>query len=199
MFKVYGFRFSGNNYKVKLVMHRLGLQYEWSDVNIRAGEQNDPAFRAKNPQGKTPVLELPDGTLLTESNAILHYLADGTPLLPDERLARAQVLRWMFFEQASVFPNLAYARVIVQVAGKPDDRLDELKTLQQRGYPALDVMEGHLDGRTFFVDERYTLADIALFAYTSVGEEGEYDMSKYPRINAWLDRVRQQDGFVAMG
>jgi glutathione S-transferase len=150
----------------------------------------------RNPNGRIPTLQLDDGAHLAESNAILYYLADATPLLPIERLGRAQVLQWMFFEQYSHEPNVAVARFILQFLKTPDDpRLPEKIA---GSYRALDVMEAHLATRAYFVGERYTVADIALYAYTHVAGEANLDLVRYPAIRAWLERVRTQPRHIDM-
>ncbi len=163
---------------------------------MMAGATRTDAFRKLNPNGKPPVLVIDNDTTLSESDAIICYLADGTPLLPADRLERAQVLQWMFFEQYSHEPYVAVARFIRQFLKKHDDpRLPEKTT---GSYRALDVMEQHLATRTFFVGERYTVADIALYAYTHVADEAGLDLANYPAIRAWLDRVHAQPRHVDM-
>ena len=195
-YQVHGVSASGNCYKVRLALEQLNLPYVWHEVDMMNGATHTDAFRKLNPNGKVPVLQIDDTTCLAESDAILCYLAEGTPLLPADRLARAQVLQWMFFEQYSHEPNVAVARFILQFLKRADDpRLPE-KTAGS--YRALDVMESHLATRTFFVGERYTVADIALYAYTHVADEANLDLSRYPAIRAWLGRVREQPRHVEM-
>ncbi|SAL67198.1 glutathione S-transferase [Caballeronia choica] len=195
-YQVHGVSASGNCYKVRLALEQLNLPYVWHEVDMMNGATHTDAFRKLNPNGKVPVLQIDDTTCLAESDAILCYLAEGTPLLPADRLARAQVLQWMFFEQYSHEPNVAVARFILQFLKQADDpRLPE-KTAGS--YRALDVMESHLATRTFFVGERYTVADIALYAYTHVADEANLDLSRYPAIRAWLARVREQPRHVEM-
>jgi glutathione S-transferase len=195
-YQVHGVSASGNCYKVRLALEQLNLPYVWHEVDMMNGATHTDAFRKLNPNGKVPVLQIDDTTCLAESDAILCYLAEGTPLLPADRLARAQVLQWMFFEQYSHEPNVAVARFILQFLKQADDpRLPE-KTAGS--YRALDVMESHLAARTFFVGERYTVADIALYAYTHVADEANLDLSRYPAIRAWLARVREQPRHVEM-
>jgi glutathione S-transferase len=199
MLKVYGDRLSGNCYKVELLLNLLGMPYEWVPVNILRKENRSPEFLDKNPGGKIPLLETDTGTCLPESNAILHYLAEGTAFLPSDRLARAQVLRWLFFEQYSHEPYIAVARFIVRYLGRPAEQEARLQAKMQPGHAALDLMERHLQSRTFFVDEHYTIADIALYAYTHVAEEGGFELAPYPNIQRWLARVAAQPGHVVMG
>jgi len=189
---------SGNGYKVRLLLAQLGIPYERVEVDILRGESRTPEFLARNPNGRIPVLELDSGDHLAESNAILCYLADGTRFLPAERLARARVLSWMFFEQYSHEPNIATVRFWLQHLGLDEQRRRELPRKRDAGYAALGVMEGHLARRPFFVAEAYSVADVALYAYTHVAEEGGFDLGKFPAIRAWLDRVREQPGHVAI-
>lgn len=145
-----------------------------------------------------PLLELPDGEFLPESNAIMHYLADGSPLLPDDRLARAQVLQWLFFEQYSHEPYIAVARYIVRYLGRDGQYASKLQEKMAPGHAALGVMERHLSDRQFFVSERYTIADIGLYAYTHVAHEGDFDLTPYPAIRRWLKRVAAQPGYLGI-
>ena len=194
--RLYDFLSSGNGYKVRLALHQLGIPFTRVELDIVAGETRTPDFLAKNPNGRIPTLELPDGTFLAESNAILFYLADGTPLLPDDRLARAQVLQWMFFEQYSHEPNIATSRYWLHHLELTPERRAALAEKKRLGDAALGVMETHLARRTFFVGERYTIADIALYAYTHVADEGGFDLEPFPAVRAWLARVAGQPGHV---
>jgi len=196
--KVYGDLQSGNCYKVKLLLCQLGLPHEWKHVDILNKETRTPTFLAKNLNGKIPLLEIEEGMYLPESNAILHYLADRTPFLPAERLLRAQVLQWQFFEQYSHEPHIAGARYIIRYLGRPGDYEAKLQEKMAPGYAALEVMEKHLTGRRFFVGEQYTIADIALYGYTHVAHEGGFELSRFPSVNAWLERVSRQPGHVTM-
>jgi glutathione S-transferase len=188
---------SGNGFKVRLLLAQLGIPFERIEYDIDRAETRTPAFLAKNPNGRVPTLELEDGTFLPESNAILWYLAEGTPFLPEGRRERAEVLQWMFFEQYSHEPNIATVRfwIMHQVAPTP---LIELSTPAKRkqGEAALGVMETHLATHRFFVADRYTIADIALYAYTHVAGEGGFDLQPYPHVRAWLDRVAAQPGYI---
>ena len=198
MLKVYGDYNSGNCYKIKLMLHLLGLEYEWQSVDILNGETETPAFLAKNPNGKVPVLELDDGTCLWESNAILNYLADGSEFLPTEPRLRTQVLQWQFFEQYSHEPYVAVARFIQFYLGLPQERLEEYRKLQKRGYKALDVMEQQLARTPYLVGEHYSIADVTLYAYTHVAHQGGFDLAGYPSIQAWLQRVASHPRHVTM-
>jgi glutathione S-transferase len=194
--KLYDFLSSGNGYKVRLLLHQLGIPFERIEVDITQGATRTPDFLAKNPNGRIPTLELDDGTFLAESNAILWYLAEGTPFVPPDRLGRAQALQWMFFEQYSHEPYVAVARAWLHLFGLDDERRRQLPQKQKLGYDALDVMEGHLATRTFFVGERYSVADVALYAYTHVAHEGGFVLARFAAVRAWLERVRAQPRHV---
>jgi glutathione S-transferase len=183
---------SGNGYKVRLLLAQLGQRYDWTHVDLDTGKSRTPEFLKRNPNGRIPTLELDDGTNLAESNAILWYLAEGTPFAPTDKLGRAQALQWMFFEQYSHEPYVATPRHIVRHMPPDSPRRAELPDRLERGRAALAVMETHLEGRQFFVGKRYSIADIALYAYTHVAHEGGHDLSPYPHVNAWLKRVAAQ-------
>jgi glutathione S-transferase len=188
---------SGNGFKVRLLLAQLGIPFERIEYDLDKAETRTPAFLAKNPNGRVPTLELEDGSFLPESNAILWYLAEGTPFLPEGRRERAEVLQWMFFEQYSHEPNIATVRFWIthQVAMTPLIELS-IPAKRKNGEAALAVMEQHLAKRRFFVGERYAIADIALYAYTHVAGEGGFDLQPYPHVRAWLDRVAAQPGYI---
>ena len=198
MLKVYGDYRSGNCYKVKLMLHLLGREYQWLPIDILKGETQTAEFLAKNPNGKIPVLELEDGTFLWESNAILNFLADGSAFIPSEPRLRTQMLQWQFFEQYSHEPYVAVARFIQLYQGMPEARREEYEVCHVRGHKAFRVMEQQLQRTPYLVGEQYTLADIALYAYTHVAHEGGFDLSGYPAINAWLARVASHPRHVTM-
>ncbi|MBC3955467.1 MULTISPECIES: glutathione S-transferase family protein [Pseudomonas] len=198
MYKVYGDYNSGNCYKIKLMLNLLGSEYQWVPVDILKGETQTPAFLEKNPNGKIPVLELDDGTCLWESNAILNFLADGTAYLPTEPRLRTQVLQWQFFEQYSHEPSVAVARFIQFYLSLPAERMAEYRAAQKSGYRALAVMEQQLDRTPFLVGDSFSIADIALYAYTHVAHQGGFDLAPYSGIRKWLDRVKDQPGYVGM-
>ena len=198
MFTVYGMSDSGNCYKVRLALEQLSLPYRWIEVNTMRGETRTPDYLAKNPNGQVPALVLEDGSVLPESNAILSYLADGSALLPQDRAGRARVLQWMFFEQYSHEPCIAVARAILRYLPPDSPRRAELPRLQERGYRALGDMEQHLEREPFFAAGRYTVADIALYAYTHCAAEGGFDLSRLGAVRAWLERVRQQPRHVPL-
>ena len=183
---------SGNAYKVRLVLAHLGLPFERVELDTDNGETRTPEFLAKNPNGKIPALELDSGDVLCESNAILFYLAAGTALLPEDNLERARALQWMFFEQYSHEPYIAVSRHVLQHLELTDERRALVASKREPGYKALKVMEEHLANRDFFVAERFTIADVALYAYTHVAEEGDFDLANFPAIREWLARVSSQ-------
>jgi glutathione S-transferase len=190
---------SGNAYKVRLLLAQLGEAARVVDVDILRGDNRTPDFLMKNPDGRVPLLELPGGRYLPESNAILFYLAEGTPFLPDDRIARAEVLRWMFFEQHSHEPYLAQPRFwLTMLKGGADLKRDQIEEWMERGYQALGVMEKHLAGARWFGAERYTIADVALYAHTHVAHEGGFDLTGYPKVRAWLKRVAGVDRHVTI-
>ena len=182
---------SGNGYKVRLLLAQLGVTFEWIEYDLEKGETRTPWFLEKvSSNGRIPVLETEGGEFLPESNAILFYLADGTPLFPDGRLERARLLQWMFFEQYNHEPNIAVVRSwITHRVEMTDERQAALEQKRALGYDALGVMERYLEGRGFFVGERYSIADIALYAYTHVADEGGFDLGGFHEIRTWLERV----------
>jgi glutathione S-transferase len=198
MLRVFGDVNSGNCFKVKLLLHHLGLPYEWVHVDIMRKESRTPEFLRMNPKGQIPVLEIAPGNVLSESNAILHYLAEGTEFLPGDRLEHARVLQWMFFEQYNHEPSVASARFIVRYLGRPAEREELLQRKIADGYEALELMEQHLRSNAYLVGGRYSIADIALYAYTHVAHEGGFDLSRFPAIRAWLARIREQPRCVGM-
>ena len=194
--RVFGSRASGNCHKVKLALDVLRLPYRWHEIDIMRGETRTPQFLEMNPDGKVPVLQIDEHTFLPESNAILCYLADGTRLWPGDRLARARALQWMFFEQYSHEPYIAVARFIRMFQKNDND--PRLPTLRERGHAALAVMDRHLKAHPFFAAATFSIADIALFAYTHRAHEGGFDLTAYPAVRQWLDRCLAQPGVSAM-
>jgi len=189
---------SGNGFKVRLLLAQLGMQYEWTNVDIDKGETRTPEFLKRNPNGRIPTLLLDDGTYLAESNAILWYLAEGSRFVPATQLGRAQVLQWMFFEQYSHEPFVATPRYICRHFPADHPRRAELPARLEKGHAALRVMEGHLATRQFFVNDRYGIADIALYAYTHVAPDGGLDLAPYPKVREWLARVAAQPHYVQL-
>jgi len=184
--KLYDYLPSGNSYKARLLMSYLGINYEWVNLDIIKGETQTKSYKTKNPAGQIPLLELADGRRIAESNAIIYFLAEGTPYWPKNAFDQAKCLQWMFFEQYKHEPSIAVARFIHHYA--MEQRKDELPVLTKKGYLALDVMESHLADNRWFVGGGRTIADVALYAYTHVASEGGFDIQKYPNILAWLDR-----------
>ncbi len=196
--KVFGDIQSGNCYKIKLLMSLLELPHEWIHVDILAGETNNPEFLAKNPNGKIPVIELSDGRYLSESNAILNYLAADTELLPKDRFDLAKVQQWQFFEQHSHEPFIAVARFIAKYLGLPEDRRADYESKHTGGHRALSVMELQLSNTSYLVGNRLTTADISLYGYTHVAHEGGFDLSHYPSVQRWLKRIADHPRYVGM-
>ena len=196
--RVYGFSPSGNCHKVRLLLEQLGRPYEWVEVRSDDGSTRTPEFLALNPNGKVPLVQRDDGRTLTESNAILFWLGEGTGYLPGDAWQRAQALRWMFFEQYSHEPYIAVARFICGWTPLESPRRAELPACRERGHAALAVMEQHLTAQSWFTGADYGIADIALFAYTDVAPQGGFDLSPYPAVRDWLARVRKTPGFVSM-
>lgn len=199
MLKVYGHLSSGNCYKVYLALKQLEIPFEWISVDAVKRETRTAEFLAMNPNGKVPLLEITPGQYLPESNAILHYLAEGSPLLPADSYQHAQVLQWLFFEQYSHEPYIATSRFVMHFLGNPPERQADIERWRKPGYTALDVMNRHLGSRRFFVADTYTIADIALYAYTHVAHEGGFDLSGYKNVLAWLQRVKTQPRHAKMG
>jgi len=194
MLTIYGMSVSGNCHKVRMALDYLARPYRWMETDTRAGATRTDEFLAKNPNGKVPLLEIEPGKYLPESNAILCYLAEGTDLIPSDTYERAQALQWMFFEQYSHEPYIAVARFIAKFSPPDDARRAELPRLRERGNQALGVMESHMRDREWFAGRNYSVADIALFAYTHAAADGGFDLAAYPALRAWLDRVRGQRG-----
>jgi glutathione S-transferase len=198
MVRVFGMTASGNCHKVRVTLDALGLSYQWNEIDPVRGETRTPEFLAMNPNGKVPVLEIEPGTYLPESNAILCYLADGTRLMPSERLAKARVMQWLFFEQYSHEPYIAVARFLRKLHPDPESQRAVADNKMAGGYRALEVMEGHLSRAPFFVADRFTIADIALYAYTHAAGDGGFDLARFPALCAWLDRLSSQPGVTSM-
>ena len=195
---LYNSAVSGNCYKVRLLLAQLGRQYEVVDVSVVDRSNRPELLGNLNPALRVPTLVLDDGRPLAESNAILWYFGDGTAYVPADPYERAQVLQWMFFEQYSHEPYLAVVRFWLAYSGTPELFADRIPGRMKGGYAALDAMESHLRDRSFFVAGAYSIADISLYAYTHVADEGNFDLDPYPAIRAWLDRVAAQPGHVAI-
>ena len=195
---LYSSAVSGNCYKVRLLLAHLGIEYETVEMSVVDRSNRAEVLGELNPGLRVPTLVLDDGRPLGESNAILWYLGDGTEYVPTDPYERAQVLQWQFFEQYSHEPNIAVARFWLAYSGTPERFQAELPSRMKGGYAALDATERHLSSRTFFVGERYSLADISLYAYTHVAHEGGFDLDPYPAIRSWLERVAAPPGHIAI-
>lgn len=198
MFRLYDFLPSGNGYKVRLLLTQLGIPFERVELNILKDETRTPDFLAKNPNGRIPVLEIEPGKFLSESNAILFYLSEGTPFFPSDTWERAQVLQWLFFEQYSHEPYIATSRFWISILGQADKYREAINQKREPGYAALTLIEKHLTHHKFLVGERYTIADIGLFAYTHVADEGGFELRRFPVIQAWLERVKAQPQHISI-
>ena len=195
---LYNSQISGNCYKVRLLLAHLGVPYERRAVDVVDRKDPREFLASLNPTRRAPTLVLDDGRPLAESNAILWYFGEGTRFVPEDRYERAQTLQWMFFEQYEHEPALAVARFLKTYSGRPEVYETRKDELTKRGYRALDAMEGHLAAREWLAGEDMTLADIALFAYTHVADEGGYSLAGYPAVRAWLERVGSDPGHVPM-
>ena len=199
MYTLYSMQRSGNCYKVRLALNQLAIRYRLVEVDILKGETRTPEFLAKNPNGHVPLLEVAPGRYLPESNAMLWYLASGTSLAPEDSIDRAEALQWMFFEQHSLEPNLGSARFwLTMVKGGRELQQYSLEDWMEKGYQALGVMEKHLQSHRFFAANHYTIADIALYAYTHVAPESGFDLTPFPSIRSWLKRVANQPAYITM-
>jgi glutathione S-transferase len=199
MFTLYSMQRSGNCYKVRLALAQLGVAYRLMEIDILRGESRTPEFLRMNPDGRVPLLEVTPGRYLPESNAILWYIAGGSSLMPEDRADRAEALQWMFFEQHSLEPNLGAAWFwLTLIKGGRELQQHAIEDWMEKGYAAFGVMEKHLERRRFFVADRYTIADVALYAYTHIAHECDYDLDTFPAVRAWLRRVARQTDHVAM-
>lgn len=196
--RIFGDIQSGNCYKVKLLLSLLDISHEWVEVDILAGETSKPDFVKMNPNSKIPVLELENDQYLSESNAILSYLAEATAYLSEDRYLRAKTLQWMFFEQYSHEPYIAVARYIAKYLGLPEDRRADYESKQAGGHKALRVMETQLAKTPYLVGETPTIADICLYGYTHVAHEGGFELEQYPGIQAWLKHIQSLPSYVGM-
>ena len=195
-YRLYDYLPSGNGYKVRLVLRELGLPHELVEVDILKGGSRTQEFLAKNPNGRIPVLEIPDKGFLSESHAIMSYLADGSALVPEDPFDRARMWQWLCFEQYNLEPNVATVRFWLHSLHKTETELGEKLTDKRRlGFAALDVLERGLAGRDYLVANRYTLADIGLYAYTHVAEEGGFPLERYPAIRAWCTRIAARPAY----
>lgn len=199
MIRLYDYLPSGNGYKVRLLLTQLQIPFERIELDIIRGKTRTPEFLSRFPNGRVPAVEFEDGRRLFESNAILWHFAEGTHFLPSDAFECAKVLQWMFFEQYSHEPYIAVSRFLAMYPDRQDDRRAGLPRVMKNGQDALVVMESHLSGacagdhaRDFFVGGKYSIADIALYAYTHVAHEGGFDLARYPAIRRWLDLIKSQ-------
>jgi len=198
MITVYGYSPSGNCHKLRLLLTQLKREFRWVEIDSAHGATRTPEYLAKNPNGKVPLIELEDGRVLTESNAILCWLAEGTPFFGGDAWQRAQTLSWMFFEQYSHEPYVAVARFICGWTPIDSPRRADLPKLRERGHLALAVMDRHLADTAWFSGESYGIADIALFAYTHCAGDGGFDLKRYPHIQTWIARITAQPNFLPL-
>jgi glutathione S-transferase len=199
MYTLYSMQRSGNSYKVRLALAQLAIPYRLEEIDILKGDSHTPEFLAKNLSGQVPLLEVAPRRYLAESNAILWYVAGGTLLAPEDRIDRAAALQWMFFEQHSLEPNLGAAYFwLALVKGGRELQQHAMDDWMEEGYRALKVMENHLKNHCYFAAGRYTIADIALYAYTHLAHRCDFDLKPFPAIRAWLERVAAEPGHVAM-
>ncbi len=199
MYTLYSMQRSGNSYKVRLALALLNAPYRAVEIDILRGESRTPEFLKKNPSGQVPLLEVEPGRYLAESNAILWYVAGGTPLAPDDRIDRAEALQWMFFEQHALEPNIGAAYFwLALVRGGRELHAHSLEDWMERGYRALQVMDDHLRSRDYFAAGRLTVADIALYGYTHVAHLCDFDLGAFPNIRRWLNRIESEQRYVPM-
>ena len=198
MIKAYGSSTSGNCWKVATVLKLTGRPFQWVEINTNAGETRTAEYLALNPNGKVPIVQLDDGAVITESNAILAHFGEGTRLLPPPGLARTRVFEWLFFEQYSHEPYVAVARNWIAYQKAKETYAARLPEIWERGHKALAVMERRLAGATYLAGDQLSIADIALYAYTHVASEGEFDLTRYPGLQAWLARVAAEPGLTSL-
>jgi glutathione S-transferase len=199
MYTLYSMQRSGNSYKVRLALARLGIPYRKVEIDILQGESRTPEFLVKNPNGQIPLLEVAPRRYISESNAILWYVAGGTTLAPEDRIEKAEAMQWMFFEQHSLEPNIGAAYFwLCLIKGGRELQQHALEDWMENGYRALGVMEMHLTANRYFAAGHFTIADIALYAYTHQAEQCDFDLGNYPAVRAWLARVEAEPGHVAM-
>jgi len=196
MIRLYNSQDSGNSYKVRLLLTQLQVPFERIDIDLLRQETAQPRFRARNPLGQTPFIELDNGRVLAESNAILWHLAEGTPFLPDDRWTGAQILQWMNFEQYRLEPNIGTPRFWITMLKVGAERRAQIAEKLKSGNAALAILDAHLARTPFVAGDRYSIADICLFAYSHVAEEAGYDVEPYPALRQWFARVRAEPSHV---
>lgn len=198
MIRLYGYTGSGNCWKPTAAMRLLDIEYEWVETDILAGATRTPEYLARNPNGRVPLLEVSRGKYLAESNAMLCYLAQGTALWPEDAYQRAKVLEWMFFEQYSHEPYIATVRFWVKYLGKGDEWATKIAEARTKGYAALSVMDTQLQRTPFLAGQEFSIADIALYAYTHVCDEGGFTLDNHSAVRDWIERVNRVPGFEPM-
>jgi glutathione S-transferase len=197
-YTLYGDRRSGNCYKAALILSLTGREFQWVETDVMTGGTRTREFLAMNPNGKVPLLQLPDGRYLAESNAMLLHLSEGTRFLPQDDFERALVYQWLFFEQYSHEPYIAVARFIVLFAGREAEEAERLEQLRMKGAAALAIMDQVLADKAFLTGDTFTVADIALFAYTHVAGDGGFDLGAYRNVQKWIDRIEGYPGFIRL-
>lgn len=198
MLRLYDFITSGNAWKVRLILSHLGIPYERVEIDRTTAYTQSSAYRAINPLGLVPALQLEDGRVLHDSSAIAFYLAEGSPLLPADAYSRAQVVQWLIFEQRYVCETVGMARYIVKTLGEAEARADELAEVQRLGYDALERLEAHLKGRPFLVGDGCTVADLCNFVYVAMADQGDMGLAPYGAVRSWISRLKALPGHVAM-
>jgi glutathione S-transferase len=196
--RLYNSQLSGNCWKARQILALRGIEYERVEIDVFDRSNRPELLGGKNPALRVPTLELDDGQFLAESNAILWYFGDGSPYVPADPLERARVLQWMFFEQYEVEPSIAVARFMVTLLGEREKYADELESKWKAGNRALAAVDGHLDGRDWLVGDSFSIADISVYGYVHLAEEGDFDLGQYPRVRAWIDRVAAVPGYVPL-
>jgi len=196
--KIYGDIQSGNCYKIKLLTSLLEIEHEWIHIDILSGDTKTNEFLSKNPCGQIPLLELSDNRFLSESNAILNYLADSSPLIPNDAYERSKILQWQFFEQYSHEPYIAVARFISKYLGLPEEKKEEYKSKQIGGHNALKIMEEQLQKTPYIAGESLTIADISLYGYTHVAHEGGFNLKQYPSVLNWISQISSHPKYIGI-
>jgi glutathione S-transferase len=196
--KLYNSQLSGNCWKARQILALRGIEYERVEVDVFDRSNRPEILGGKNPALRVPTLELDNGEFLAESNAILWYLADGSEYVPTDPIARARCLQWMFFEQYEIEPAIAVARFWIGLLGEREKYAGELESKWRAGNKALAAVDGHLDGRHWLVGDGFTVADISIYAYTHVAEDGDFDLGQYPNVQAWIGRVAAVPGYVTL-
>jgi glutathione S-transferase len=196
--RLYNSQLSGNCWKVRQILALRGLEYERVEVDVFDRSDRPELLGGKNPALRVPTLELDDGAFLAESNAILWYFGDGSIYVPADALERARVLQWMFFEQYEVEPSIAVARFWIALLGERERYAGELESKWRAGNKALAAVDGHLAGRDWLVGDSFTVADISVYAYTHLADEGDFELGRYPHLQSWIERVAAVPGYIQL-